>query len=288
MADIVTQLELLGFGKYEALAYMALLRRSPLNGYELARLSSVPRANIYSVLARLEERGAVLRIDQAGSTEFVPVSPSELTQRLSAGYLEALSDALKSLDELAAPIEHPEVLNAQGYQPMQEHASALIDGARENLLLALWRSESRALSSNVSAAAKRGVDVTTLCLENCAQECGYCQGHIFRYSVVPKQNTRWLIVVSDGQELLCGEIGRNDDAQSVRTRQRLLVDLARWYVRHTIALAAVIDDLGGRLDSLLKPETRAILNVVGPDSQAGGWLTHMQALMGRKGSSSAK
>ena len=81
---------------------------------------------------------------------------------------------------------------------------------------------------------------------------------------------------------LAGEIGAAEEAHAVRTRQHLLVDLGRWYIRHTIALAALIDDLNGRVDQLLQPRTRAILDTVGPD-QGGDWLAHMRALLARKG-----
>lgn len=61
--DAATLLQQLGFGDYEARAYVALLQRSPLNGYELAKSSGIPRANIYAVLQKLEERNAVVRLD---------------------------------------------------------------------------------------------------------------------------------------------------------------------------------------------------------------------------------
>lgn len=47
----------LGFGGHEARAYLALLPCAQMTGYELARALGVPRANVYDVLPRLEERG---------------------------------------------------------------------------------------------------------------------------------------------------------------------------------------------------------------------------------------
>ena len=60
-------LERLGFTEYEARAYLTLLGRNPLTGYELAKLSGIPRPNVYPVLDRpgagpawLEEIGRIL------------------------------------------------------------------------------------------------------------------------------------------------------------------------------------------------------------------------------------
>ena len=78
MAEIMEVLQALGFGEYEARAYVALLKHSPLNGYELAKDSGLPRANVYSVLGRLEERGAVVRLDTPSGTRYSAIPPSEL------------------------------------------------------------------------------------------------------------------------------------------------------------------------------------------------------------------
>jgi len=62
MADITALLQQLGFSEYEARAYLALLQRNPLNGYELAKVSGLPRANVYAVLQKLEDRGFEMKI----------------------------------------------------------------------------------------------------------------------------------------------------------------------------------------------------------------------------------
>src|SRR3954447_12862902 len=72
MADTVALLQQLGFGGYEARAYIALLQRNPLNGDELAKASGVPRSNVYTVLQKLEERGAVARLEMPAAPGIHP------------------------------------------------------------------------------------------------------------------------------------------------------------------------------------------------------------------------
>jgi hypothetical protein len=130
------------------------------------------------------------------------------------------------------------------------------------------------------------VEITTLCLAGCPQECGGCRGQIYRYQVAPEQRQRWLVVVPDRAEVLAGEIGPGEETLAVRTRQRLLVELATWYIRHSIALAVVVGDLGSRLGELLKAETRSILASLKPDGHQEGWLEHMLRLVGGERSNS--
>jgi sugar-specific transcriptional regulator TrmB len=294
MPEILDLLQRLGFGDYEARAYVALLQRSPLNGYELAKDSGLPRANVYSVLDKLEERGAVVRLDTPSGTRYAAVPPSELVGRIGSKFSENLSAARQALEEISEPPAYEYVWNARGYNSLLDHARTLIDAAQHRLLVATWTPEAQALAGSLAAAAERGVEITTLCLQACAAECGGCQGAIFRYRLAPEYAGRWLVLVQDGTETLAGEIGPSDEALTVRTRQRLLVELSAWYIRHSIALAGVVRDLGDRLPDLLSTQTLAALSSLGPggysESEQGednegaeaGWLEYMQRAINRR------
>ena len=279
MSDASALLQQLGFGDYEAKAYLALLQRSPLNGYEVAKASGIPRANVYAVLQKLEDRGVIIRVDTPESARFVPVPPDELTQRLASSFQSSLEAAKQALADVVNPVERAYIWNARGYSALLDHARSLLESGRERIQVALSPPEAAALAGELRAAEARGIDLTTLCLEACPNECGGCRGRVYRYRVRPDQPTRWLVIVVDGEELLAGEIGAGPDAIAARTRQRLLVELAGWYIRHSIALAGVIEDLGDRLEPLLKPETRELLAAVGPGAMGEGWLEHMRRLL---------
>lgn len=282
MNDPVIDLQEIGFSEYEARAYTSLLQRSPLNGYELAKVSGLPRANVYAVLHKLEERGAAMRLDTPEGSRYAPVPPQELIQRLRSRYQDVLDSAQDSLSQITCPGDAEYVWNARGYPVLLEHARTLLDTARQCLLVAIWPQEALALSEHLARAEERGVQITTLCLAGCPHACGGCRGQIHRYPVADEQASRWLVVVPDRDEVLTGEVGPDGQALTVRTHQRLFVDLAAWYIRHSIALAAVMGDLGGRLRDLLKPETQAILASVGPGGSSSGWLEHMARLLERR------
>lgn len=279
MNDTIGQLRELGFSEYEARAYVALLHKSPMNGYEVAKASGLPRANVYAVLQKLEERGAIVRVDAPEGTRYAPLPSEELVQRLQDRYEETLHAARSALSAVTRPPEYEYVSNVRGYPVILDHAGVLVDAARQHLVVALWPTESQALAGNLAHAQARDVAITTLCLAACPQECGWCHGQIHRYSVQPDDSTRWLVIVADDAEVLAGQIGPGQDAQAIRTRQALLVDLSAWFVRHSIALAALLDDLGDRLPALLKPETQSILASPGGGGHTGDWLAYMSQLM---------
>jgi len=279
MADVTAQLQQLGFSEYEARAYVALLRQSPQNGYELAKNSGLPRANVYGVLEKLEERGAVVRLETTNSVRYVPISPEELLQRLETRFKESLSETHTSLKEVAQATAYEDVWSVHGYPAMLEHARSLLESARTSILIAVEPPESQALKDSLEMAASRGVKIVTLCLEACLAECGNCRGAIFRYHVEPLLESRWLVLLADSQEMLAGEIGPGEQTLAVRTRQSLLVSLAGGYIRRSIALAALVNDLDTRLEGLLNPVTRATLATLGSEDRQGGLLQQMRLLL---------
>lgn len=271
---MIEQLQQLGFSEYETKTYTALLGQHPLNGYALAKVSGVPRANIYGVLQKLEERGAVVAVNTAEGVVYSPIAPDDLIRRLGSHLSEVLAAAQRGLEALATPVKQTYVQNVQGGEQLLEHARDLINAAHERLLIALWQPEAGALAEALTQAQARGVAINTLCCQACAQECGSCRGSIYRYRVTPDQQMHGLIIIQDDAEMLVGTTGAQGTA--IRTRQLGLIEMTVWYLRHSITLAAVLTDLGGALEAALSLETRQLLNAIG---QGDSWLEYVQRLV---------
>lgn len=279
MNTAIEQLQQLGFTQYEAQAYVSLLANSPANGYELAKASGIPRPNIYSVLSKLEEKGAVLRVDSPTGTQYAPVEPDELLARLKQHFQGSLELANRALNDIQCCDRLETILNTHGYPVLLEHARTMITTARQNLSLGVWPEEAQALSSEVRQAHERGVGITTLCLAGCPKPCAGCQGNLHRYPLAPNGSTRWLVLVPDGEEVLAGEIQAQENTHTVRTRQKMLVNLAAGYIRHSIALAAILESLDDRLETLLDPKTKDALASL---HAQGDWFEEMRTLIHAK------
>ncbi len=259
MEIVIDQLQRLGFSQYEAQAYIALLKENPANGYEVAKQSGIPRPSIYPVLQKLEERGAVRRVETPAGTRFVPLPPDDLLSKLKhqfQGHIEAASNSLNQIASSPAPAY---TQNFHGHPELLDFARRMLESVRRHLLVITWPEEARALADRFQHARDRGIHLTTLCLNGCERPCTFCQGNIFRFQFAPLENTRWLILVADHAELLAGEITSAQDALAVYSRQEMLVKLATGYIQNSIVLAMVISGLGDRLSGLLTPQSQADL-----------------------------
>jgi HTH-type transcriptional regulator, sugar sensing transcriptional regulator len=276
MSDAAGLLQQLGFSEYEARAYIALLQRNPVNGYELAKTSGIPRANIYDVLRRLEEHNAVIPIQGETSVQYAPVPPNQLIPQMEARLNHVLEDAQRSLEIYTVPSGTDLSRNILGYPALLDQARTLIDAAHDELFIALWHPEAEALAEAMAQAEQRGVRLTTLCLQACPAECLGCKGAIYRCRVTPESVARWLIIVQDNRELLLGEIGL---AQSValRTGQQSILQMAVQYVQSSIAWAALLTNNDPSFEKRLPAETQNLLRQLRPAQS--GWLSYMRGLL---------
>ncbi len=263
--EALRHLQTLGFSEYEAKAYLGLLQNSPMTGYQLAKSSGIPRPNIYPVLDRLQQRGAVLRIEvEKGGVEYSALPASEMLARLARGLESDLAGAREALKEVKPALPAEYVWNIQGYSNVEGRARALVDGAKRTLLAGVWAEESSRLSSAFAAAQARGVATAILCIQGCADECGNCRGHVYRYQLSGAGAARWLIAAADDRELLVGQVLPNGDAVAVVTRHEALVAVGSGYLRNSIAVAEIVRSIGPRLRDLVDEKTLETLQ--------GAWL----------------
>lgn len=278
MPDANALLQELGFTELEARAYQALIQHNPVTGYELAKVSGIPRPNIYPILQKLEGRGAAVRVAGDETVRYIPVPPDEFLKRIDGRFQAVLAQAGPALQQLGRPAEADLIWNTRGRPNLLAQACSLIAGTKAHLLIALWPDEARALADELAQAEARHLELTTLCLAACPQECGGCQGRIYRNKVVETPDARWLLLVADGDEVLAGEIPASQEVSVVRTRQALFVKMTSWFIQHAITLGVLLLGAGDSVVEHTAPGTHALLEDVDPHGP-GSWLAQMRDLL---------
>jgi predicted transcriptional regulator len=266
----MSSLQLIGFSKYEARAYSTLIKHPKLNGYELAKRTGIPRANIYAVLDKLVQRGAVLRLEQDEGPRYAAVDPEQLLDEMQSGHLQALDRARRELAMLSPQTESAPVFNLHG-EEWRVQAQRLIAGTTQSLLVAIQPREAAVLAEPLRAARERNVRITTLCLEACPGNCGNCQGEVHCYRFREPGGERWLMLLADERRILMARFdGAHTDA--VLSSQPLLMELASAYMKQSLALAMLGGELADHFDKLLSDKTRCLLDDLVPPGDFIAWL----------------
>jgi|SRR5579884_681813 len=226
---MLEMLRQLGWGDYEARAYLALLQHSPATGYRVGKESGVPVAKVYEALARLVERGAVrlLPAEEGETAQYVPIAPDEVMAGLRARHLQMLDSLTRELMALHTPAaQTPEAVWLKGRAPVLGRAHALLTAATSSVALALPRGWESALRSESEAARARSIRVDRITLPS--------EGDAGRPGL--------LVLAVDGIEALVGTLGVPTDdaaAEAFVTRAPFLVRLCTDYVRLCRAVALV-------------------------------------------------
>jgi sugar-specific transcriptional regulator TrmB len=247
-----------------------------LTGYQVAKESGVPRPNIYPILDRLEERGAVSRVNVEGGVRYVALPAEEMLAKLGREARARLDSAREAMEALESSPEIPQVWNLDGYDVMVRYAQEIVGNAQERLLVGIWSNESRALADALNAAASRGVALTTLCIQGCPEECGGCRGDVFRYPLAAEADERWLVIAADDRELLVGQVVDGTAVAAV-TRLKALVAVGSHYLRNAVAAAEITRSLGPQLLELLDEPALSALRSAGLAAGPTSWLDRMLA-----------
>lgn len=223
MRDVVEQLQRLGMSGYEAKAYVTLVGAGrPLNGYEVAKRSGVPRSTVYETLGKLVSRGAAYELhEEEGAVGYQPLPPTTLLERMRREFDDSMESLQSSLPTIAAPPEVPPTHNLRDAESLLTRAGDVVAAARSALLVAAWPEETALLSPLLGRAAKRGVEVSATCLGIEPDRAGDRAGE--------DDGSRLLVVVGDRREALIGGLA-NGAGWGLYTQDRAVVLLAAQYV----------------------------------------------------------
>lgn len=227
-------LEKLGFSEYERKAYLALLKKNPVTGYELARTSGVPRSRIYETLERLEVKGAVL-VNRQEPSLYAPVHPRELAKRLR----EEWENALSWLEEKAISLSKGGLFSSfwslEGRSAILTRAKSMIDAAQESVYLVAGGHSLPELDRSVRMALKRGIRVILIA----CSPIEITDVNIFSHEDCAPDAVNYLTLCVDGKEILVGEIYPVETCRAAWSQNPAFIYLSEDYVRHEVLVQSL-------------------------------------------------
>ncbi len=246
--SIVQRLQAVGMSGYEAKAYIALVGAGePLNGYEVAKRSGVPRSTVYETLGKLTASGATYEVrTPEDSISYLALPPKSLLDRLERHYESTLGSLRKSLPEIVAPARMHLIHNLAGPEALLERAGDVIAGAKHELFLSLWPEELGPLNALVHEARERGVTITVMSFGETEQPVEHTYVHTISAPAVVLENLgcRLFVAVADRAEVVMGGFD-GDEAWGVFTDNPAVVLVAVEYVRHDIAMQLMAQHFDG-------------------------------------------
>lgn len=235
-------LEQLGFSAYEARAYVGLLKQSPVTGYQLSKLSGVPRSRIYETLERLAARGYAVA-HQSNPMEYSPLAVPELLARLQEQFDGALSTLDDELSKIATAQVTESIWNLRGREDILRRARSMIAKAQERIYAVGWGEVLNELQPELEAAARRGVRIIIISCGESDLAVGNRYRHAFEQDLVQSCDSSLNLLV-DGMEVLVGETQPAETCEAAWSHSPALIHITEEYIRHEVYLHKIIARFG--------------------------------------------
>lgn len=245
MEEIVKELQKLGFSQYECKAYINLLKKSPVTGYELSKKSGVPRSMIYEVLGKLLDKGAVYTVP-SDPVKYVPLSAEELIKRLRKSFENSFDFLEKNLKSLENERETDVIWRINSDEHVMAEIVDMIDKAQEEVWLSIWNPQASSVKEQIEKRIQEGIKVYSMVFSEPDTELGATYHHDFMPPEIAEKRMggRLTIVARDMEEVLIANFAPNTEGWAVKTTDLALVLVAIEYIRHDIAYGEVTKQLG--------------------------------------------
>jgi sugar-specific transcriptional regulator TrmB len=160
--NLIDALMKTGLTRHESELYVALCREGEVTGYELAKSTGIPRANVYQALSALADKGGA-RIIEGNPQRFIAVQPSEYCQIKD----REMKDIFEKIRSEAPKQESP----PEGYVTLSGSANILgkmrymITSARERVYLSAMVTDLPLVQQEVAEAIRRGLRMVIITSE---------------------------------------------------------------------------------------------------------------------------
>lgn len=248
----------LGFSEYEAKAYLALLRKSPVSGYELAKQSGVPRSMIYEVVGKLVARGAAMTLHSGNSARYAAVPAGEFLDQLQRENNLLIDNVRDELAHLGPVPDLEYVWNIEGLDNILGRAMEMIAQAQKHIYVALLPVTFEFLRTSLVKAAERGLRVVVYTTDDLDLPGGQVAVAHVSEETLSQASGLGLILVIDSEEVLIGERLAGAEARASWTGSSLLVFIAEHHLRTDLYLPQILARLGDEALEIIQPDDREL------------------------------
>ena len=260
-----------GLSAYESRCYIALIGSStPLNGYEVAKVSGVPRSAVYESLQKLVARGAALMVAGGEGTgaSFMGLPAEAFVDRLRnqlSGTLDGLATILPSMSNV---LRSSVVAHLTGRVQVRDRFISVMEKAETSCLMALWPPGAEEVRETARRLVSNGVQVTSVIYGDVDDFPGTSHRHRFEDPLVLREvlGCRFYVVVSDLKEALVG-IREGERTWGLWSDDLAVVSLTQQFVLQDITIqemGAALEQAGliGEIDRILKDHHQRMAQAV--------------------------
>lgn len=253
-SDIVNDLRSLGFAEYEARAYIGLLNCGPATAYEVAKVSGLPRANMYNVLKTLTEKGAAQPVNEKPA-RYMAVSPDELFNSIAENTSRLCSDVRDRLSSLVNKEGQEYVWVFKGESDIIRKIKNILQTASQHVWLKGTSTYITPLLPEIRKACERGISVVIVVFADSIEpfQCNpNCEVFLHEANgVILGGAANFLTVTADSDKALIAKI--KGDLEAAYSENHSFVYMVDLMIKHEIYVAEILNRFGDDIEKEFGP-----------------------------------
>ncbi len=245
MADLIEKLKEIGFNTYEAKVYVALLKKYPATGYEVAKLANIPQSRTYDTLKVLEEKNIVAPTNTK-PVSYTPVKPKQLLISYQKKMNSTLNYLEKHLPEVKEDYIEP-VITVNGKQNIYNKILEVIQNAKREIYMEVWSQDFKVFEQELLNAYNRNVEIRIVGYDNFHSKFGMVFEHAFAKDIEMSLGGRMVIIAADDSEGIVGKVSslknETSDTNIIWTKNKGIVFIIKEFIVHDMYLIDVEENL---------------------------------------------
>jgi HTH-type transcriptional regulator, sugar sensing transcriptional regulator len=234
--SLISSLRQLGLSLNESKAYLCLVKKSGITGYELSKNAGVPPSKIYDSLNKLLAKGFVSMIKSDQPPKYVAGDPTKIITRFRQDHNRTLDLLKKQLGKIR---QNPQAFNQYIWQlnnrgQILDKIQEIVEDSRKMIYLSIWKEELQEAEGVFRKASRRGVQMAIVLYGSYMIDFGVVYDHSLKEILLREMGERRLALVADDRIVLLGHFGKKDESFATWTHNRGMVNLAKDYITHDI------------------------------------------------------
>jgi sugar-specific transcriptional regulator TrmB len=261
---LIESLRQIGLSLNEAKAYLCLLRKGGITGYELSKNAGIPPSKIYESLNKLLTKGFISPIRSDQGQRYLALEPLEILKRHQNQYNHNLEGLKRQLTKIR---QNPDSFN-QYLWHLNERDQILrkireiVGDSRKAIYLAIWKEDLQEVEEILRKAAKRRVKMAIVLYGDAKIDFGVVYEHSLEEILLREMGERRLALVADDKVVLLAHFTNTGDSFGTWTHNRGMVSLAIDYITHDIISLKLVKQFEPQMNSIYGKKWEGLRNVM--------------------------
>lgn len=259
---IINKIMEFGINKYEAMAYLCLLKNPDITAYEISKLSSVPQAKIYETMNRLLDKNLVNVIGD-NPTKYIAMELEGFLDNYKNNVEESVDFLKENLKNLNSKSKVSYMWHLEGRDNIIQKIRSIIGSAQNFLYLEAWAQEFDYFAEELKDIEGKGIKIVSIVYGETENRIGTMHFHQMdgMHDEV-KRLGRWFTLVIDAKEAVFAVLDGKDKDEAIWTKNKAFMFMAESFISHDIFIAQIYKNHKDELDREFGPNMKNIRKII--------------------------